>query len=311
MGSKNIFENSGINIISTAEAMKDRKEVARDAVAEAYEKPKVATKGDKIAAVKVGLIPEAYMDCVFNIDKIVENQREQLKFSPRKFFVQRFNDYRDVTTGIISTIIANKIPNQSYIIGAPNGFGKTSFANTCILDLYAQGRFPVVPYISLSDLAQIKLTNEKRLISGLTPERFYKSAQSIDARLGEDFTEAFYDNFDKETYVKKPINLIDKFSWSEYMNSAVLFCYFTDVSSKLLESEMLKTVLTLRGAKGLPTIAMISTSLDPYKRDKYLAEYVWNEILAYNNAEPSYDRVKHISCYKDYNAPLRAPNREG
>lgn len=311
MGSRNIFEKSGINLISTKEAMKDREEFVRDAVTQAYTPVKPATRGDQIAAAKAGLIPEAYINCQFDIEKIIENQREQLKFSPRKFMVQRFNDYKNVTTGIISTIIAHKIPDQSYIIGAPNGFGKTSFANTCILNLYAQGRLPITPYISLTDLAQIKLTNEKRLLSGLSPERHYKGTISTDAQLGEDFTQAFYDKFDSETYVKKPINLIDKFSWSEYMNCDILFCYFTDVGSKVIESEMLKTALTIRGAKGLPTIAMISSSLDPYKRDKYLAEYVWNEILAYNSAEPSYDRVKHISCYKDYNAPLRTLNREG
>lgn len=308
MGSKNIFEQTGLSVVTTQEAMKDRQDLATASIKDNYKSPMVYIRtGDKLEAVRLGLVPEAYMNCEFDIEKVKENQIEQIKTSARKFFVKRFEDYRDVTSGIISTIISNKIPNQSYIIGAPNGFGKTSFVNTCIIRLHAQGR-NCTPYISLSDLAQAKLTNEKRLLSGIGSKEIYKG-DSIDAKF-EDYDSVVFDGFTSSTYDKKPINIIDRYSWSEYMNCAVLFCYFTDVRSKVLESEMLKTAITVRGAKGLPTIAMISTSLDPYKNDKYLAEYVWNEILAYNNSESSYDRVKHISCYKDYNAPLKIASRE-
>ena len=89
------------------------------------------------------------------------------------------------------------------------------------------------------------------------------------------------------------------------MNCAVLFCYFTDVKSKIIESDTFKTAITIRGAKGLPTIGIMSTSFNPYKDDKYLSQYVWDEIISYGESDRSYDRVRHISCWKDYNAPFR------
>ena len=61
---------------------------------------------------------------------------------------------------------------------------------------------------------------------------------------------------------------------------------------------MLYQLLSIRGAKGLPTIAMISTSLDPYVNDYTLKELVWDEIKSTKDEADSYDRVTHISCYK-------------
>lgn len=310
MGSKNLLEKAGIDIVSTEESMKDRDDLVGKVATPEIVKPQLfIRKGDKIEAVRAGLVPAAYVDCEFSIEKIKENQKKQANVSKRKFKVKNFDNYKDVTTGIISTIISNMIPNQSYIIGAPNGFGKTSFVNTCIMRLHAQGRM-CAPYISLTDLAQVKVANEKRLIEGIGARMVYgENSELYRDTSYEDYMDVVYENFDSAMYTKKPINLIDRYSWSEYMNCDVLFCYFTDVSSKVLESEMFKTAITVRGAKGLPTIAMISTSLLPYKKDTYLSEYVWNEILSYDDT-PSCDRVKHVSCYKDYYTPLEAINKE-
>ena len=64
---------------------------------------------------------------------------------------------------------------------------------------------------------------------------------------------------------------------------------------------MLQHLLYVRGTKGLPTIAMISTALTPYLNDPNLAEFVWDEIIDRSKSDkPCYDRVKHVSCYKDF-----------
>lgn len=307
MGSGNIFSKLCGNSIDTAEVIREREKengsselIPTDAIV----KPQFfIPRGDKLAAVKAGLVPEAYMECDFDIEKIKRNQIEQNKKSARKFIVKQFDKYSEVTQGILSTIALRKIPNQSYILGAPNGFGKTSFVNSCIIKLFSQGRM-CAPYISLTDLAQVKLHNEKQIMTGITSKDWYKGSGSIDASI-EEYYDKLYQDIDSELYVKKPINIINQYSWSEYMSCDVLFCYFTDVSSKVLESEIFKTAITVRGAKGLPTIAMISTSLSPYVTDTYLSEYVWNEIMAYDDAANSCDRVKHISCWKDYRAPLK------
>lgn len=260
------------------------------------------TRGTKEAAVKAGLIPNIYIDCDFDIEKIKRNQTLQAQSTARKFKVINFDKYSELTEGIIATIISRRLPKRSYIIGAPNGFGKTSFANSCILKLFAQNRM-CAPYISLTELAQVKIANEQRLLTGLSSKSFYERDKNV--YYGEDYLNILYSNMNDTEYIKSPIHLVSRFSWSEYTSCDVLFCYFTDVGSRIIESEILKTVLNIRGTKGLPTIAMISTSLSPYKNDPKLAEMVWNEILDPNDTMEGYDRLKHVSCYKDYNAPLR------
>lgn len=305
MGSKSILESSGMTVISDNESLKNRDEFVDSIKDFGIKKPLLyINKGDILSAVKAGIVPEAYMHCDFNIEQVKENQRQQYRNSSRKFTIHDFEKYSEVTQGIISTIIANKIPEQSYIIGAPNGFGKTSFVNSCLLKLHALGRM-CTPYISLTELANVRLADERRLLNGIGIDRYYSGkTDDIEVFNKEEYENTLYTGMDTAGYVKKPINIINKFSWSEYMNCDILFCYFTNVSAKLIESEILKTAVTVRGVKGLPTIAMISTSLNPYKNDQRLSEYVWNELLTYKN-ESSYDRLKHVSCYKDYNTALK------
>lgn len=301
MNSKDILKSVGLGVFETSEAIKDNEKLLKEK--EVIKKPTIfINKTDKELAIQSGLIPKTYIDCEFDIEEIRKSQRKQFNKAVRKFTVNQFEAYKNITTSIMADIIENRIPDQSYIIGAPNGFGKTNFANSCIIKLFTQGRI-CTPYVSLTDLAQIKVSNERRLLAGVTSNDWYRN-KSIDTYY-EDYVETFYSQLDDKVAIKKPINIINNFSWSEYMNSDVLFCYFTDVSSKVLESEILKAILNVRGTKGLPTIAMISTSLEPYKNDAMLAEYVWNEILSHGDDDVSFSKVKHISCYKDYKVSIK------
>ena len=304
MDVKNALKSTGLDIIKTSDIMGEREEYIKPSDGFGIVKPMTFTvkKGTREAAVKLGIIPEAYKDCSFDIDRIKSNIVKQNSKTLRKFRVKRFNDYQAVSEGLISTIISNKIPDRSYLIGAPNGFGKTSLANTCIAMLYQQGKV-CVPYISLSELAEIRLAEQRQIASGLTSRTYYNRVEYEVSTIQEYF-EACYGDFESLTYKKEPINILGKFSWSEYMEASVLFCYFTDVTSKVLESEMLKTILTIRGTKGLPTVVFISTSLQPYTGDEYLYNYVWNDILESDKEAKNYDRVIHISCWKDFNSPL-------
>ena len=258
-------------------------------------------------AIKAGILPEVYKNMQFDLERVKENQTAQINKvakssgQSKKISVKGFDEYVKITNGIISTIDINELPDQSYIIGAPNGFGKTSFVNTCILKLFQQERI-CTPFVSLTELAHIRYINERRIIRGVSSENFY-GKEEYDPVLSTDYLEKLYNSFECKTYEKRPIYIVDRFSWSEYLNSAILFCYFTDVRAKVLESETLKTILTIRGTKGLPTIAMISSSLDPYTNDKTLYDYGWSEILQYSN-NVSYDRVTHISCYKVVNSKI-------
>lgn len=301
MDCKNILSSSGVEVISTYRAMYDRTDLKTPEAKknEIKEPTYYIRKGTREEAVRRGIVPLAYKDCEFNIELITSNLKNQNKKAVRKFKIINFPAYEITLKGILSTVIANKIPEQSYIIGAPSGFGKTSFANHCITLMYEQGRL-CVPFISLTELAQVRLAEQRKLLKGISSYDFYHG-NVVSTK--DEYESLICSELQDKAYVKRPIDIIAKFSWSEFIESDMLFCYFTNVESKVLESEIFKTVLTIRGSKGLPTIAMISTSLDPYKSDTYLREYVWNEILEYKN-DCSYDRVKHISCWKDYNAPL-------
>lgn len=251
------------------------------------------SSSDRDQAVKEGIIPKSFMDSSFDVDKIRDNIRKQYSKTKGLYKVYKLNDYVQICMGILSAIRMKKLPARSYLIGAPNGFGKSSFVNECLITLRRQG-FKVTPYISLWELAQIKVENEHKIMN---PYKKYKENEHT-------YTEPNV----TVGYLKKPEIVTGRFSYSEYINADCLFVYFSDIMSKELESHMLYQLLNMRGAKGLPTIVMISTSLEPYENDRELKEYVWDEIKAYDESKDCYDRVYHISCYKKRASGLENKN---
>lgn len=255
------------------------------------------TEEDREQAVIEGIVPRTYKYSAFDLDKIKDNLRAQYKKSKGLYKVYRLKDYSQICLEILSTIRMKKLPGRSYIIGAPNGFGKSSFVNECLITLRKQG-YKVAPYISLWELAQIRVDNEHKIMN---PYRKYK----------EDNRDYSYTEPNKVVgYLKKPEIVTGRFSYSEYINADCLFVSFTDVISKDIESHTLYQLLSLRGIKGLPTIVMISTSLEPYENDRALKEQVWDEIKAYDENKDWYDRVYHVSCYKRKNIGLENKDEE-
>lgn len=244
------------------------------------------TDADRRQAVFERLVPEAYMNCAFDINKIRRNISEAYNKGGRLYKVFKFKAYESICTSILTTIRMGKLPDRSYLIGAPNGFGKTSFVMESLMTLRKVGKV-VAPYITLTELAQLRADDEHRLMNSF--KKF-----SFDAKDGNVH---YVENNESDAYLKRPQIVINGYSFNEYMNAQCLFVAFSSILSKEIESQMLYQILSIRAAKGLPTIALISSSLEPYEKDRYLKEYVWNEIKNYNNSQ-SYDRVTHISCYK-------------
>lgn len=257
------------------------------------------TDADRQFAVDRRLVPEHYKNVRFEEWSIKENLKIQHRKSRGLYRVLHFKDYMDTCNEILTTLRMGLLPRRSWIIGAPNGFGKTSFVNECLITMLKNG-WLCAPYISLHELAGIRVAEEQRLMRPFS----YKATTSIYSEdHGDYLTErqfyAYKNGVLARDVIKNPVIIQSSYSWSEYINAKCLFVSFTDVVSKDLESHVLYQLLSIRGAKGLPTIAMISTSLDPYIRDLDLKELVWNEILDYNEDKNSYDRVKHVSCYKE------------
>lgn len=275
----------------------------------------VITDNDRQHAVDKRLVPEHYRNVRFDEHSIKENLKIQHKRSRGLYRVFHFNDYMQTCNEILTTLRMGILPRRSWIIGAPNGFGKTSFVNECLITMLKQG-WVCAPYISLHELAGIRVAEEQRLMKPFC----YKATTSYyNNEYGDYISEKqnylYKEGIAPRDIIKNPLIIQSAYSWSEYINAKCLFVSFTDVVSKDLESHVLYQLLSIRGAKGLPTIAMISTSLDPYVRDVELRELVWNEILDYNEDKDSYDRIKHVSCYKqkqlDFNKDDKADKDTG
>lgn len=247
------------------------------------------TLTDAELAVRLNVIPTVFKDMRFDIDAIKENVICDVKRQGGGARVRGFNRYCSVCTKVLDTIRQGKLPNQSYLIGAPVGFGKTNFVVESLVLMVKHG-WLTVPYVSLTELAAIKIAEEQRLMKPFTSSPMtYKTDGYGDFNYTDAVLTAAFD--------KKPAIIVGKYSWSEYMNARILFVYLSSVLSKELESNMLAQLLNIRGSKGLPTIVMIGTSLEPYLNDVRLKELVWSEITEYEDGK-SLNRLYHVSCYK-------------
>lgn len=306
------FDNAFENIGLTNEGIKDtqdkiveeQKQLGMTSYEEKTEKnPKKIfyglTEEDRQIAVEATIVPKAYKYSSFDESKVKRNIAEQYMKSNRMYITKNFKKYMQICTEILSTIRMKKLPPRSYLIGAPNGFGKSSFVNECLITLHKQG-YKTVPYISLWELAQIRVENEQRIMK---PYSRFKDA--VNTETGH---YSYMEPNVTKGYMKKPEIVTGRFSYTEYINADCLFVCFTDIISKEIESHTLYQLLTIRGAKGLPTIVMISTSLEPYENDKYLKEYVWDEIKTLKENINTYDRVYHISCYKERQSIIESKN---
>lgn len=249
------------------------------------------TSNDRSVAVENHIVPKAYKNAQFSEDRVRRNISEQYKKSKKLYRVYNFSSYINICNNILTTIRMKKLPERSYIIGAPNGFGKTSFVNECLITLNAQG-YRVVPYISLLELATIRTDNEQRLMKPFA--KYKEKPGEYDERRSNYYTEPRV----PVGYTKVPEVVTGHFSYSEYINADCLFVSLTDIVSKDIESHTLYQLLSIRGAKGLPTIVMMAQSLDIYLNDAKLKEFVWDEIKTYNKDEYYYDRLYHVSTYK-------------
>lgn len=273
--------------LGTAEFEKRVQEEAKESGSEVYKEAERTEVDKRIQpeikmttrdlAVAKKLVPERYKNAEFDADRIEEAFKEDMKRLHNMYSVEKFSRYKEVCYGILTTLRTGNLPDRSWLIGAPNGFGKTTFANECIM-IMEEKNMRTVPYISLLELAEIRIAEEKRILRG------------IDSR-----------NMNDNGYTelgKMPVDVTGCYSWSEYMNSECLVCYFTDVASRNIESRTLYQILSIRAAKALPTIVMIATSLKPYVNDITLRDQVWSEILGVENLKYGYDMLTHVSCYK-------------
>ena len=235
-------------------------------------------------AVKAQLVPKGYKNLYFDRKKILDAMKKRNEIenlSP--MYEDVFNKYADTCEEILTTFRQGDLPPRSYIIGAPPDLGLQSFVTECILEMYSRG-LRAVPYLTLYELATVKNVQAKVLEK---PIKLTKKDGLYTETLNE-----------IPEFIKRPEIIYGRYSFSEYINSDCLFLRLSDATYKEIESRMLRQVLTIRGMKGLPTIVTLGISLDYYRRDRELEEYVWRDITTKDPNNMRYDMVYYISCYR-------------
>lgn len=252
---------------------------------------KAITNGDKEKAIQMGAIPETLKDVEFDFDIIKANILE--RGIKEQYRVYGFRDYQRILSNILFSIKAGSLPNRSWLIGAPKRFGKIEFVNDAI-KFMAKQDMKCVPYISLTELSDKKYERDTEIAKNEAVKKVMKTAIFDEEKV--------YITADNGREIRKPVrNITEMHTWSDYTQADVVFCFFTTVSNKEIESMTLKTLLDIRGSKGLPTIVFMDMSLDAYTSNEKLKEWVWDKILDDEEDTNSVERfttVKHISTYQ-------------
>ena len=253
---------------------------------------KAITTGDKEKALQDGVIPEALKDVEFDFDIIKSNIME--RGLREQYRVANFRTYEEVLSNILYSIKAGTIPNRSWLIGAPKRFGKIEFVNDALKFMTKQD-MKCVPYISLTELSDKKYERDTEIEKNEAVKRVMKTAIFDEERV--------FITPENGREIRKPVkNITEIFGWQDYLKADIVFCFFTTVSNKEIESMTLKTLLDIRGSKGLPTIVFMDMSLEAYTSNEKLKDWVWNQILDNDsedtNSVERYSTVKHISTYQ-------------
>lgn len=252
---------------------------------------KAITNGDKEKAIQMGAIPETLKDVEFDFDIIKANILE--RGIKEQYRVYGFRDYQRILSNILFSIKAGSLPNRSWLIGAPKRFGKIEFVNDAI-KFMAKQDMKCVPYISLTELSDKKYERDTEIAKNEAVKKVMKTAIFDEEKV--------YITADNGREIRKPVrNITEMHTWSDYTQADIVFCFFTTVSNKEIESMTLKTLLDIRGSKGLPTIVFMDMSLDAYTSNEKLKEWVWDKILDDEEDTRSVERfstVKHISTYQ-------------
>ena len=110
------------------------------------------TIGDNESAFAHGIIPKHRETDEFSPDYTRNYINECYKYD--KIPVRGLDKYIELLSKILLDIRSDKRLDRSYFISAHNGYGKTTFANTCIKYLHKAGK-KVVPYLSLQEIYNI------------------------------------------------------------------------------------------------------------------------------------------------------------
>jgi len=252
MGLRGLIEGLGIEVGDV-----------KDGEQKIVKQPLIKIKGNtEEELVRLGIVPEAYKSIEFDVEELKNKIIESVKEGGKKYKFKNFQEYVSIITGILTSLRLGQRLKCSYLISAPVGSGKKEFVFTGLKILHSRG-YKIVPYISLLELAKIRLDFEKRLL-----------------------------NYSWERDVN--------YSWLDYTNTELLFCYLSDANNTGVEINTLKTILDIRANKGIPTVVLTSYSTHLTNKENWLIS-LSDSIITKTEVERQYDRLYMINCYKVQN----------
>ena len=198
---------------------------------------------------------------------------------------------------ILSELRYRRLPKKSYIFGAPNGFGKTTFATTAIKIMATNG-MKAVPLITLTELAEKWAEANDNIRRKLEHKDSNGKEKTVTDDDGEDVQFAY--------------------DWYDYVNADMPIVSLSSINENTMwiETQCLRQLLQLRDRKGKPTIVLTSESLDWYKNNEAVSKYMMDHLIEaqaderswerkefgnderlYKTVENRLDKLEHISVY--------------
>jgi hypothetical protein len=211
------------------------------------------------------VIPYTRLSDEFDISYYKRVVQQMQRYSG--FRLSSEGDYLGIVNKLLAEASKGKILH-SYLLGAPNGFGKTTMVYTVYKRLIANNK-KVVPYVSLSELA----------------------------RLLRDYESYIY-NAGRISASKEPV--IGIYTIQDWYTADFVAVKLTTLESKKAESSVLLKLLGERGNRGLPTLVTTENSLETYLCDIELRNLFWEDIMSYSGEDCTLDRLTHHSTYRIY-----------
>lgn len=197
---------------------------------------------------------------------------------------ESLDKYVDTLNQIIFDLANKSVPKHSYFVSAPSGFGKETFVNTCIKVGSSKG-FTMVPYISLAELNELKLT----YIDGISKREFL-------------------------------MNKGFKYTWSDYVNADLVMLYMASAYPKSngeleelanIEFSTIETLLKLRAERCKPTMIFSNRGINVYKSLRDIVFRYLINIYAGENGKASYMRMEDVNVAVGRRKPVRVKNNSG
>ena len=225
------------------------------------------TAGDNESAFAHGIIPKHREDDEFSPDYTRNYINECYKYD--KIPVRGLDKYIELLSKILLDIRSDKRLDRSYFISAHNGYGKTTFANTCIKYLHKAGK-KVVPYLSLQEIYNIVIAenlllrinkayitqDEKRVEHSLENSDKYVNWKANKQ------TGAVFEQYNINAFVENYATF--NFSYADFINCEILFTCFSPSFMQCYELPTLKMLLQERSRRGKATIVFGDQALGAY-----------------------------------------------